>query len=310
MKTGKLFAFPAGQAGGVFVLAVMIAAFTLPQNAQAGFSLGAASNYAVLYEGNGGHQLNFSQNSGVTGNVGVGGTGQVGGVDANTLTIIGSLDFANSSGTCANCTPTSVPNGPHYNVAAVAQALSDLHQLNHNLGLESGTNVAINGGGSVNASSGMLDATGNRVFNVTGVNFPNGTFTVNGGVNDFVVFNVTSSANFHGIIALAGGIISDHVLFNFTGGNDATRSGGPTLDVNTNGLITTGTFLDPNGTMSLVNATLNGRFFGGDSNNMQIVSGGHVNQPPSTVPEPNSISVLLGLSLATALVFRRKLASS
>jgi len=67
-----------------------------------------------------------------------------------------------------------------------------------------------------------------------------------------------------------------------------------------------GIFLNPNGEMSSVNANIVGRFFGGDSQDMQIVSGTALNvpvgppppppPPPPPIPEPASI-VLLGTAL-------------
>jgi hypothetical protein len=61
--------------------------------------------------------------------------------------------------------------------------------------------------------------------------------------------------------------------------------------------------LAPNDAISLVNANLDGRFFGGDSFDMQIVSGDHINSPAPT-PEPSTLillaSALLGfVGLAT-----------
>ena len=74
-----------------------------------------------------------------------------------------------------------------------------------------------------------------------------------------MVLNIGFSANLHGQILLAGGLTGDHVLINLFGTN--------ALDVNTNGLATFGTFLDPNGTMSAVSTDIQGRWFGGDDAN-------------------------------------------
>ena len=92
------------------------------------------------------------------------------------------------------------------------------------------------------------------------------------------------------------GIISDHVLFNMYGGNYTTHTGGPTLTISPNGQTTTGIFLDPNGAMQFNNGVLNGRFFGGDVANQQIVSGASIF---AAVPEPGIASLaVLGLAFA------------
>ena len=60
----------------LIVQAVAAASIALSMPAaHAGFSLDGGSSFAVLHEGNGGKQLQYN-NSNVTGDVGVGGTGQ------------------------------------------------------------------------------------------------------------------------------------------------------------------------------------------------------------------------------------------
>ncbi len=116
-----------------------------------------------------------------------------------------------------------------------------------------------------------------------------------------MVLNIGASVNLHGQILLAGGLTSDHVVINLFGVNT-------TLDVNTNGLATFGTFLDPNGTMSAVHTDIEGRWFGGDSANMQIVSGAFITAPEGfQVPDAGSTLSLLSLASLGLVALRRKL---
>ena len=83
-----------------------------------------------------------------------------------------------------------------------------------------------------------------------------------------------------------------------------------------------GIFLNPNGEMSSVNANIVGRFFGGDSQDMQIVSGTNLIAPPpgggstggstggTIVPEPSSIVLLLTVLAGLGLGARRKALAS
>ena len=159
---------------------------------------------------------------------------------------------------------------------------------------------------TINASSGILDGGGNRVFSTASVNLNNATtLTINGSASDYVVVNVTdNNPAFNGKIVLTGGITSDQVLFNMFGGNYVTHTGGPTLTISANGQTTTGIFLDPNGGMQMNNTVLNGRFFGGDVQNQQIVSGASIFAP---IPEPASATVLiLGAALGVLQIRRAR----
>lgn len=276
-----------------------------------GFSLGDSANYAVLYEGNGGHQLSIT-NVTVNGNIGVGGTGTV--AFSGPGTINGSLSFsATNTGQFSNSNGMNVgPTSTNYNVAAVSADLTYLNNLSSTLGGDAGTSVSITGGGNggnqtINASSGNL-VNGNEVFTVSSVNFVNGaTLTINGdGLGHNVVFNIASSGDgqFGGVIVLTGGLTSDNVLFNFIGG--ANLMGGDSSQLNNNGAaFLTGTFLDPNGAISVVHTDLNGRVFGGDTSDMAIVSGDTITSPAG-VPEPSS-ALLLGVALCSVAGLRKRM---
>jgi len=79
-----------------------------------------------------------------------------------------------------------------------------------------------------------------------------------------VVLDFSSNANLQGYVVLHG-LTPDQVLWNFVDGSG--RSGGPTASLNNNASsfpteVWQGILLDPNGTMSLVNANLTGRVSG------------------------------------------------
>jgi hypothetical protein len=115
---------------------VLLVTFAIPQ-ARAGFSIGDASNYAVLFEGGGNNTLQIT-NITVNFNVGVGGTGLA--TDSGPSTINGRIDFS------AACSPGPAPDhcqfsnnnsanvisgGVHYNVADVTTALNTVNSQWH-----------------------------------------------------------------------------------------------------------------------------------------------------------------------------------
>ena len=143
-----------------------------------------------------------------------------------------------------------------------------------------------------------------HVFDAT--SFKNGggsTLTINGSVSDLVAINLDGLGNmqFHGNIVFTGGITADNVLFNVGGGNYTTFTGGSSLDINNNGGkngTAQGIFLDPNGAISVVNAVVLGRIFGGDSHDFQYVSGSQISAPPPpSVPDNGTTIVLFCIAL-------------
>jgi hypothetical protein len=303
----------------VISCALIVAGFGFLGNsrAHAGFTLGDAANYAILFEGAAGNTLQIT-NVTVNGNVGVGNTGKA--TDSGPSTVNGGIFFANgNTGQFSNNNNgTVITGGVHFGDMTVTLGLNTVNALNTALGKESGTNIAIGTGGgmtlTVNGSNGVLDNNGNRVFNVTNFNTTNGNIlTINGdAAGDSVVLNFTSSANFNNQVIL-NGISSDQVLFNFVGGSNLT--GGSTLQINDNASasssnVVQGVFLDPNGAISIVNANVRGRVFGGDTHDFQYVSGSTLTAPSpvSPVPEPPTvIMAVVGLaSLGAARRFVRR----
>jgi hypothetical protein len=285
-----------------------------------------AQQFAVLGQFSN-NQTNYN-NGNITGDIGIGSPRAF---TISNATVNGNLRFSgltNTSGLSPDPDPNgsvgpfTVSGGGSFTGAVVAndpivtQALNYTNDLSQALGGNAGTNTTITAGGSINASAGVLGTTllvdGNllgiyRVFTVTSVNFPNGTFTINGSATDQVVLNIASNANLHGQILVSGGITADRVVINMFGGNYVTHTGGPALDVNTNGLSTYGVFLDPNGKMSAVNTDIQGRFFGGDVQNQQIVSGADITAPTVTTAVPLPAPFMVGAALLGGFGFKKNL---
>ena len=154
-----------------------------------------------------------------------------------------------------------------------------------------GGGLAISGVQTINESAGQLNTVGGttyRVFNITSYSENDGNVvTINGdGSGDPVVFDFASSlgnVNLKGLITLGTGaaaLTPDQVLWTFAGtGNN--------INLNTNNssfpsAAFQGVILAPGDAMSMNAANLNGRFFGGDSSDMQIVSHSVLNAPVTT----------------------------
>lgn len=188
-------------------------------------------------------------------------------------------------------------------VAAVGTAYTTITNLSNTFAGEAGTSFG--GSGALTASNGILDASGNRVFTTTANNFlQSGALTITGSASDYVVINVTGNNNVQlkNLLSLSGGITDDHVFVNITGS-------GQQIGGNTNGGIVNGTIVALNDKFNIDNTTIDGRLFGGDSQDFQLVSGLMLNAPPAPesppTPEPTSfvlcISGLLGIVAVTTL---------
>ena len=119
-------------------------------------------------------------------------------------------------------------------------------------------------------------------------------------------FGFNSNVNLGGDVTLTGGLSDDQVLWNFT-------SSGQNINLNNNASsyplpdAFQGIILAPNDVLSLVNANLDGRVFGGDSGDMHIVFGDTINSPSGL---PNTATVTStnnspGTLMASATIIAR-----
>ena len=262
------------------------------------------SDFGLIYTGDP-HNLDFS-NSTVIGNVGIGDNGGFTGSGGGTIT--GTLSFAGLQQN-VSFKPDDVSIGAViYGSGTVTEALASLNTVSQNLRNEGGTPLLISAGGSINASTGILNSGGNYVFTATiNPNFTAGnTFTINGTSDQFIVINTTTGGlPLDGSIVLTGGITPDHVLFNLDAADYDTLTGGDPLIIDTGGNATTGLFLDPNGAIDISDLMIFGRVFGGDTVDASISDSTIVAPPPFAAPEPSSL-LLLGGGLVAACILRRR----
>ncbi|HLH44364.1 MAG TPA: hypothetical protein VKV74_15345 [Bryobacteraceae bacterium] len=260
---------------------------------------GDTRNFVILYTGGGGKALTQSQGN-ITGNIGVGGTGSV--KLTGSGVIDGNIDFSAPNTGQFSITPSKTLNGSvNYSQPDVATDLTDIASFSSAVDAEPGFNLgAINlssgQGLTVNASAGVPDGQGNRVFTISSFTAAAGsTITING---DLAGDNVILNLDTHGATAtldgnvILNGITADQVFFNITGGGELKIDGGSVQSVE-------GVFADTNGQIFVSGATIGGRLFGGDGKNMEIVSNATID---SRTPEPSAVvlaaTVLLGFGLA------------
>jgi choice-of-anchor A domain-containing protein len=278
MRSYSIGSFRATQRTSSLVVALaLLGFFGVAQTAKAtGFSLGDAANFVLLDEGYGSNTLSFGAGT-IDGNIGIG--DPAGGSTSLSFGsgayLNGNIDFAGS--TSAVSGTNSGTATIHSGVTSVQTDLIYLNNLSSTLGAETGTGLTVNLGTNqsqtINASSGVLDASGNEVFTVNAFTFSKGaTLTINGnGLGHNVVINFTNAGvnpNFLGAIKLTGGLGSSNVLFNI--------SSGAALNFSDNKSTISGTFLDPNGAITGSSVTIDGHVYGGGNYNMQIVTGTNV----------------------------------
>ena len=290
-----------------------IGAVLAARPAQAGFINQVPSdvtNFAILDAGAGSVKVNLSD-YGITGDVGIGAPSGItktkfapAGGCSGPCNLYGSVQFAGAVSTAMSGSNniTGPITGSHANVQT---DLNALYALSTSLSGEAGKLVGINlnsgQSAALNASDGILDGNGNRVFNVTSFSFNNGsTLTISGdAAGDSVVLNFSAAVQLGGTIVL-NGLSPDQVLFNVTGNH--------ALKANANGATLAGVFLDPDGTMSFNDAVVEGRILGGGSHALALAAGVTLIAPAVTrAPEPASFALLAPSLCAIGAIRRRSL---
>jgi choice-of-anchor A domain-containing protein len=280
----------------IFLALAAAVAFVIgaPATCRAMFDLGQAANYAVISDpGTTTVQIN---NSLFNGNFGVAANPVMNYMDSSNAIIIGNLDFA---GTAASGITATVTGSIRSNVSAVTSGYSTIVSLGTQFTMETGTQLTTET--SITASSGMLDGSGNRVFQISSHDFlNNGTFTITGSASDYVVINVQGNQNvsLKNDLLLTGGITSDHVFINIE-----TDKG---LGGNTNGGPINATIFAPNATVNVDHTLINGHFYGGDGNSFQLVSGMTINNPDVPEPSPLVLTAVSALGFISLGLWRRR----
>jgi hypothetical protein len=265
------------------------------------FSLGVASQFAVLYIGsNTGNTLNMSNPAGaVMGNVGL----LNGSVNTSGPQIIGNVVFSamppqhvQSSGSA------SVSGTITANAALLAQANTDARNASTTAAGLAATNgtTSITGNGNTTLTGGA----GVNVVNLTDLVLSGGSLTLIAPAGGSWVLNITGNFTLSGgaDVNIGGSLTADDVLINVLGaGGDVHTSGGG------NGAVIFGTILAVDRNISLAPGLVNGRLISGGNNGISIVSGAQVSGPTGPpIPEPTT-ATLLGLGLAgLASRFRRR----
>lgn len=287
-------AFTAIFACGTFTVASPAIATICVGTYQQCLDLGIDKNYGIVALGNG---KTFNINSGpITGGVLVGNhvvTSSSGGNN-------GHIDNLYTDGTATGDLFTSLQNGvgstttvptsltasaflSATNVSAYAAALTPILTFSSLTGTQ-----IFNGNGGLN------------VYDVTG-NMQNVLLTLNGGANDYYVFNISGNLQTNQPMTLGAGLDPNHILFNLLGttGNILQTSGGNVLY---------GTFLATHGgDFQFSELNLHGELIN-TAGGIQFVSGSQLTYTPPAVPEPATWAMmLLGFgAIGASMRYRRR----
>jgi Ice-binding-like len=253
-------------------------------------NLGEAGDYAVLSLT--GTFLNLS-NVTVNGDVGVGPNGSASVMAPSTVN--GTL-FTD---------PTATVSGPG-NVTGGIQTKNLQQAVNDAISASNAFNnlAATQMFSSISAAITINGNGGDNVIKLTGgINLGSGNLTLNGGANDFFIFDIKGGLQLGGSssVVLSGGVTADHVVFNFL----SASNGGDGSSLMTHvGNTVQGTVLAVDRDITFHGVF--GEVIGGGSS-LTLMSGATVNGIPF-IPEVTPSSVIFGfLGLVVAVSSRRAL---
>jgi len=231
-------------------------------------SLGIAAQFTILETNGGNISMANASNAGfVTGNVGVnGGNFSDSGVPINGNVIVGTAATLNPN-VAGNVTGTTTTNQSLLTTAAnnAASASSTFAAQTATL-----PNTSVTGTTTINLASGV------NVANLTSVNLGNGqTLTLNGPAGSEIILNDSGGVTLNsGHIVLTGGLTPNDVVFNLTGTQSLSTSGG----LNNESTLA-GIFLALDAQAMLSPGALTGEIISGK--NISIASGGSVQAVPA-----------------------------
>jgi hypothetical protein len=276
--------------GGAAVLCVATAAISRPALADIiSVDLGAALGFAILETGTGNISMANASSAGfVTGNVGANG----GNVGDSGVPITGNV----ITGTAATLNPNVTPNVKGTitsNQAALTSAVNAATSASATFAALTPTlsNTSITGNTTIDLAAGL------NVVDLTTINLNMTTLTLNGPAGSEIILNDSGGVTLNsGHIVLTGGLTPNDVVFNLTGTQGLSTSGG----LNNESTLA-GIFLVLNGQAQLSPGALTGEIISGK--NIGIASGGSVNETPVPAAFPLFATGLGGLGL---LGWRRK----
>jgi hypothetical protein len=254
-------------------------------------NLGEAGQFTVLSLT--GTDLNLS-NVTINGDVGVGPNGQSEVMSPSTVN--GTL-FKDPSATVSG--PGNVTGG--IQTKSLQQAVNDAISASNAFANLAATQMF----SSISAAITINGNGGDNVIKLTGgINMGGGNITLNGGANDFFIFDIKGGLQLGGSasVVLSGGVTADHVVFNFL----SAANGGDGSSLMTHiGNTVQGTVLAVDRDITFHG--INGMVIGG-GNTLTLMSGATVNGIPF-IPEVTPSSVIFGfLGLVVAVSSRRALA--